>query len=83
MDIWMLIVEENKEFTEFSSVVSPYHEYVVYITETSGFLRVFLRASFSKFSVNMLAITGEIGELIAAPEVHKIVQKIDCYKRSK
>jgi len=30
----------------------------------------------------MLAITGEIGELIAAPEVHKIVQKIDCYKRS-
>ena len=25
MDIWMLIVEKNKEFTEFGSAVSPYH----------------------------------------------------------
>ena len=28
-----LNVEENEEFTEFGSAVSPYHECVVYITE--------------------------------------------------
>jgi len=67
MDIWLLIVEENKELTEFSS---PYNECVVYITEQNfWFLSVFLRVSFSKCSMKMLAITGEIEEPIAAPEV--------------
>jgi len=33
VDIWMLIVEKNKKFTEFDSAVSPYHECVVYITK--------------------------------------------------
>ena len=68
----MLIVEENKEFTEFGSAVFPYHKCVVYITEPkiSGFFAgVFLRALFSKCSMKMYAITGEIEELIAAPEV--------------
>ena len=31
----MLIVEKNKKFTEFGSAVSPYHECVVYITESN------------------------------------------------
>ena len=35
VDIWMLIVEENKDFTEFGSTVSPYHECIVYITESN------------------------------------------------
>jgi len=35
VDIRILIVEENKEFTEFSSIMTPYHECIVYITETN------------------------------------------------
>jgi len=35
VDILMLIVKENKEFTEFGSAVSPYHECVVYKTESN------------------------------------------------
>ena len=66
----MLIVEENKDFTEFGSTVSPYHECIVYITESNfWFLSAFLRASFSKCSMKMLAITRKIEEPIAAPEV--------------
>jgi len=38
----MLIVEENKKFTEFDPVMFPYHECVVYITEPN-FWCVFLR----------------------------------------
>ena len=66
----MLIVEENKEFTEFEFAVSPYYEYFVYITESNfWFLGVFLRASFSKCFMKILAITREIGKPIAASEV--------------
>jgi len=69
MDIWMLIVEENKEFTEFGSAsisrMCRLHSEI----ELLVFLSVFLRSSFSKCSLKMLAITGEIGEPIAAPEV--------------
>jgi len=67
VDTW--IVEENKKFTEFGSVMPPYHEYIVCITETSNFWSAFLRVSFSKCSMKMFAITGEIGEPFTAPEV--------------
>ena len=66
----MLIVEKNKEFTESGSAVSPYHEYVIYITESNfWFLSIFLRASLSKCFMKMLAITGEIGDSITDSEV--------------
>ena len=62
--------------------MSPHHECVVYITEkkTSDFLSIFLRASFSKCFMKILAITGKIEEPMP---LLKFVHKICCYKRSK
>ena len=73
VDIWMLI-EENKEFTEFGCAVSPLCYVILQMcrlhNQISDFLDVFLRASFSKCSMKMLVITREIGEPIVAPEVY-------------
>jgi len=45
----MLIVEENKEFTEFGSAMSPYHECIVYITESNFcFFECFFKGLFLK-----------------------------------
>jgi len=53
--------------------VSPDHEYVIYGTESDFpfFLALFggQSTSFSKCSMKMFAITGEMGDPIAAPEV--------------
>jgi len=69
--IFGLIVKENKEFMEFGSAVSPYHECRLHNgPKLLIFLSVFLRTSFSKCSMKILAITGEIGEPIAAPEIY-------------
>jgi len=66
----MLIVEENKKFTEFFAV-SPYHECVVYITEPNfWFFEYFSEGLFLKMLYeDVIAITGKIEESITAPEV--------------
>jgi len=68
MNIWMLIIEENKEITEFSSVVSPYHECVVYITKFLV-LWMFFWGPLSQNAPWKCWRLGEIGKPIAIPEV--------------
>jgi len=65
----MLIVEENLEFIKFSSTASPDHECHRNGTKLPVFFWRFLRISFLKCSMKMLAVVEEMENPITGPEV--------------